>query len=194
MNFVLTQPTPVSVAVAKKEAIGSLVSVTGSVSAIFSDYVYVEDTNPISGVQVDTTDTPDVGAVVTVVGTLARNASTGEIYIASPTVTPTGATDTIRPLGMTNKAMGGGSGLNALGNGQIGVSGGVGLNNIGLLVRTTGLLSSTGTTMTDGSGVTLEVSGAGSAYYGKYVMITGVVSLDSSGNRVIQVVSVNSVN
>ncbi len=97
----------------------------------------------------------------------------------------------VKPLGMTNKAAGGGSALAASGNGQVGVTSGTGLNNIGLLVRTTGLASggsSTGFVLNDGSGVDITVSLAsgGTSYDGHYVTVTGISCIDASGDRIIK--------
>ena len=80
----------------------------------------------------------------------------------------------VAPLCMNNLAVGGGAIV-----GQVGITGASGLNNIGLLVRTTGMASANNATtfsISDGSGVALTVSGAGdgSAYVGQYVAITGI--------------------
>jgi hypothetical protein len=122
---------------------------------------------------------------------VAIDSSSQEIYIAASQISPSGATDVLAPLGFTNKSLGGGSFTDSNGNGQVGVSGGTGLNNIGLLVRTTGIASNgdaNGFTLSDGSGVTLQVSlaGSGSAYDGDYVTVTGISCIGSGGIRVIK--------
>ncbi len=139
--------TSASINVAKNDALGSDVSLTGSITAVFADYIYIESDNRVSGIRVDTdtsasglTNT-DVGEIVTVDGTVQQDSAAQEIYIQAASITPTGQTYTIQPLGLTNKSAGGGSAVGSGGNGQVGVAGGTGLNNIGLLVRTTGLAS-----------------------------------------------------
>ncbi len=135
---------------------------------------------------------------MSVVGTVEKDPNTGEIYIAASSVTPTGATNLLGPLGLINEALGGGNLTNALGNGQVGVAGGTGLNNIGLLIRTTGLASNIGAsgfTLTDGSGIGVTVSATGipSSYNGKYVMVTGISGIGSGGASVIKVRSASDV-
>jgi len=67
----------------------------------------------------------------------------------------------VDPLGVSNRAIGGGDFLIG-GVGQAGVTGGTGLNNIGLLVRTTGKVKliapdNTFFTINDGSAADIKV-------------------------------------
>jgi hypothetical protein len=91
------------------------------------------------------------------------------------------------PLVMTNKALGGGDYEAALGFGQQGVLGGVGLNNIGLLVKTTGWVTEKDTSASpawfridDGSGVGVKVFGSVPSGT-PYVTVTGISSCEKPG-------------
>jgi len=100
---------------------------------------YVEDANraagiPLSSGYADWDGSLDVGSEVDVTGKVTQNAD-GELEIQVSSITaaadPSGAV--VKPVGMTNKSLGGGPfGL------QAGVQYGVGLNNIGLLVTAWG--------------------------------------------------------
>ena len=109
----------------------------------------------------------------------------GERYINVFSVS-VGASTTIGPLGMTNKSIGGAD-FSIPPTGQPGVSGGIGLNNIGLLVRTTGLVSGGDVTaktfnLNDGSSVNLKaVASDGIPADGSYVVVTGIVSCEKLG-------------
>ena len=84
---------------------------------------------------------------------------------------------------MTNKALGGGA--NGL---QVGVEGGVGINTIGLLVRTTGRVGTKGSgwfMIDDGSGVSVKVYGTVPSGT-PYVTVTGASSCERDGFNAIQ--------
>ncbi|MHB9036693.1 MAG: hypothetical protein ACYC64_08500 [Armatimonadota bacterium] len=185
----------VSVRDAKEYSVGSELTITGSITAVFDGVIYIESSDRVSGIRVDKAShglvAADVDKLVTITGTVAKDATTDELYINAGSIALAGQTVEIKPLGLTNKAAGGGNSMNATGNGQVGVADGFGLNNIGLLVRTTGLASAgdaNGFTLTDGSGVTMQVSlaGAGTTYDGRYVTVTGISSIGSGGVRVIK--------
>ncbi|MHB9036997.1 MAG: hypothetical protein ACYC64_10030 [Armatimonadota bacterium] len=197
VNFTLTKQAAeaVSVSDAKKKALGSVVSLTGSITAAFSGSIYVEASDRVAGIRVDKAGhgftVSDIGKVVNVTGSVEKDSTTQEIYINANQIGTTTETNVIQPLGLTNKAAGGGDLVDLSGNGQVGVVDGTGLNNIGLLVRTTGLASAgnaSGFTLDDGSGVIVHVSlsGAGTTYDGRYVTVMGVMSIDSGGVRVIK--------
>ena len=103
------------------------------VTATFPGFFYVEDTERASGIRIAALP-PDVakGDTVSVSGQ-AGTTPDGERCIFPTGILVTGAGD-VDPLGMRNGWLGG-SFL-----GQPGVWGGVGLNNIGLLVRTWGTI------------------------------------------------------
>ncbi len=163
---------------------GSWVSVSGTVTAAFHGYFYVESSDRSSGIRVVRPGySATVGSAAFVSGTI-DTAETGERYISAVTVHESAGT-ALEPLAMTNKALGGG----AIGA-QEGVSGAYGLNNIGLLVKTAGKVSNpTGATfvVSDGSGVALTVAvpdGQPLPAGGAYVSVTGISSCDKAGGNI----------
>jgi hypothetical protein len=110
---------------------------TGSLGSCF----YVQETDRSSGIRVESSNGPESGTLVTISGKI--QSVNGEAAIVNPTVTSTGNAD-VKPLGLNNKAIGGS---------QIGLqqatwaytqdawSSANGLNNIGLLVTTTGTVT-----------------------------------------------------
>lgn len=175
----------------KTSADGATVLTTGVVSAAFDGYFYIESNQRAYGIRVVKANHGlTVGQSVTVAGAVKTLAS-GERYINATQITATG-TDTIKPLGMTNKALGGGDYGTTSGSKQVGVTSGNGLNNIGLLIKTTGKVGTVNTSngwfmIDDGSGVTVKVYGTvpdGATY----VTVTGIstcVTDDSSVDRAI---------
>lgn len=110
------------------------------VLARFPDCVYIGEPGSVAGLKVLTTRSVPIGRVVNVVGTMLTSA--GERFVtptslnlsASPSVEP-------KPVGLTNRSLGGGGwAVNGDGetNGQSGVEGGIGLNTIGMIVRVWG--------------------------------------------------------
>jgi hypothetical protein len=112
--------------------------------------------------------------------------SGSELCIDASNVTSQSGTDIIKPLAATNKALGGGA--FAL---QQGIYGATGLNNIGLLVRTTGRVSTTGSgwfMIDDGSGVGVKVYGTVPSGT-PYVSVTGACSCElNTSNQVVRVI------
>jgi hypothetical protein len=98
------------------------------------------------------------GMKVSVAGAIQTDATNGERYISASSAGQTG-TGSVGPVGLTNAALGGSDWLYdpATGAGQKGVKDGIGLNNIGLLVRAWGRVTYQGFSgpffyMDDGSG------------------------------------------
>lgn len=111
---------------------GASAAFAGVVSASFKDFFYVQNPNGACGIRVNKTGhTLQVGTTVSITGTVQTN-SDGERYILASDVTPSGSRP-VEPAGLNAAALGG----QAMGL-QVGVEDGVGLNNIGLLVRVTG--------------------------------------------------------
>jgi len=162
---------------------GGTLSCSGIVSAVFTDYFYIENADRTFGIRVNkTAHGRSVGQVVDVIGT-PQTLNSGERCIAADSVTATSSTGEILPLGLTNKALGGGA--NGL---QVGVEGGVGLNTIGLLVRTTGQVGTKGDgwfMIDDGSGVSVKVYGTVPSGT-PYVTVTGASSCEKDGSNNIQ--------
>ncbi len=127
----------------KQQVDTTYTSVTGIVTAVFDGFFYIEDSQRISGMLID--GSASVGDVVTASGTMAT--SSGERVLENTAVSVTSAGGTrAGPLGLTNMALGG------AGVGPVqGVDGGAGLNNLGLLVTTTGAITSVDTVSIPGS-------------------------------------------
>ena len=104
----------------------------------------------------------------------------------------------LAPLGMTNKSLGGGDWRydSDTGAGQKGISGAVGLNNIGLLVTTWGRVIDWGVpvfTVDDGSGVNLKCvlpPEMGFDPLWEYVRVTGISSCDLADGELHRVLLV----
>ncbi|MHB9035785.1 MAG: carboxypeptidase-like regulatory domain-containing protein [Armatimonadota bacterium] len=180
---------------AKKMADGSSVFVSNMVvTAVFDGFFYIEDQDRHSAIKV--LGSASVGNVVSVRGTMAT--SEGERAINAASVDVIGGSGILlQPLGMTNKALGGGDEIN-----NPGVTGGTGLNNLGLLVRTTGsVVGVTGSTLTidDGSGTPVSVTGViGTFTTSDYVVVTGISSVkvepDTSRSRMLRCIRITDLN
>ena len=191
-------PTPTvaaTTAAAKLLTDGTLVSVAGKLatSAVddFAEFFYIEDSNRTGGIRValPPSDIPELarGSVLNVIGTMSTTAD-DERQISGSIVIITSTADPLTPLGIHNRSIGGGD-FGTPPEGQLGVTAGSGLNNVGLLIRTWGAVVSTGegyVQVDDGSGpVQVDTSTLASppALY-SYVSVIGVSSLHaSSGNR-----------
>jgi subtilisin family serine protease len=118
------------------------------VSGAFSDgpnsFIYIQEPDRSSGIRVDLKSQVwlPVGEVCQVGGTLDVSPD-GEKRIINATIFGEGGAS-ISPLFMTNRSLGGGdwNWNPTTRTGQMGVSGGVGLSNIGLLVRVSGTVVS----------------------------------------------------
>lgn len=198
ISGVVSPPVPCSIMATKYKPVGSQVSITGAITAIFGESIYVESTNRESGIRVDAAghglSAGHIGKIVNVTGIVSADVLTQEIHISSGIIDVTSQTRQILPLGLTNKSCGGGTA-----GGQAGVIGGMGLNTVGLLVRSAGLASggdANGFSIADGSGVVVRVllPSAGVTYDGRYVIVTGISSIGSEGVRVIRSLCVETVN
>ena len=190
--------TPCTIGQAKKDvADGTVVSLTGTVSAGFADCRYLEDVNRSAGIRLDTKDLMGlvVGDVVTVTGRMAT--ANNERCLQPLHVDKTAAlVPALGPLGTRNSSLGGGAfGL------QPGATGGAGLNSFGQLVRVWGKFVASGTDsrgayfqIDDGSMVPGADGSVGVRVYysgtvnpsGRSVAVTGVLIpvTDASSNIV----------
>ena len=195
-----------TVSAAKALSDGSLLTLSGmTVSAgadDFGDSVYVQDRDRASGIQVRLGGAyPGIvrHATVDVRGILAT--ADGERYIQASTAIPVGSRGA-EPLGMTNRSLGGGDWKYELatGEGQRGVLGGSGLNNIGLLVRVVGRIVERDTAspatwfkIDDGGGVNVKCllpSGVTVEPSWLYVGVTGISSCEKSGDDLLRLIRV----
>jgi putative cofactor-binding repeat protein len=180
----------------KKAADGAVISGSGAiVSAVFGNTLfYIEADNRSCGIRVEK---PLHGATentrATVSGTV-KTRSSGERYIGADTVSCSGS-GSVGPLAMTNRNLGGGdSHYNPLtGAGQQGVTGGLGLNNIGLLVSVCGRVLSEQPSyfmLDDGSGVQVKVLWPpdSPASLEDYVIVTGISQCEKVDGVVKRVV------
>ncbi len=103
---------------------------------LFNGFTYIEEQDRSSGIRVAcTSGCPDLWKIVSVSGAMDTTA-TGERYIADATITPSEDSLELKPVSIVNRDLGGeASGL------QQGITGGYGVNNIGLLVSTLGKIT-----------------------------------------------------
>ncbi len=172
----------VSIGQAKTDSAGSSVAISGIVTAVFSNCFYVESADRTFGIRANTSNSGlTVGQIVDITGSI-QTMSTGEAAITPTSVVLADSTGSIKPLALTNKALGGG----ALGL-QSAMYQTTGLNNVGLLVTTTGKVTSEGTTsftIDDGSGVGVTVYGTIPST--TYATVTGACSCVQDTNGHVQ--------
>lgn len=137
-----------SIADAKASAQGATVTISGTLTAAFTNWFYVESPDRSCGIRVYKAAHGLLAPKqVVVTGTLTTSAD-GEQFISGTTITPSDAT-ALAPLGMLSRDVGG---YDFRYNptpprmGQQGTSRAVGLNTTGLLVRLAGTLQCTGGT------------------------------------------------
>lgn len=138
-------PASHSIAIAKLHANGRRVEINGEViTAAFANDFYIESADRSAGLKVvKTSHGLAAGTKVNVYGTMQTDGN-GERYVSNPTITSAGS-GSIDPVFVRCGNMGGGPFLDPVtGAGQQGVSGGVGLNNIGLLITTMGIVTQVG--------------------------------------------------
>lgn len=171
---------------------GTLVSIAGKVATTadgdFQEFFYLEEPGRSSGIRVaapaGTVGALARGSIVNVIGKIGTTPD-GERQIEAPAVVIAGSTTPLEPLFMNNKTIGGSTvGVPPLG--QHGVSGGIGTNNVGLLIRASGLVTAVnGTILTvdDGSGpVQVDASTlAAPPTVGQYITVIGISSLRQAG-------------
>ncbi|MDO8586290.1 MAG: FG-GAP-like repeat-containing protein [Armatimonadota bacterium] len=193
--------TPTHISTAKRERNGTPVDVSAVVTAVFGNTFYLEATDRSNGIRAEK---PGHGLIVgmtaEVTGILRTNADF-EKYIEVATVNPTG-TGVIVPALLNNRSLGGGDfEYDPLtGTGQRGVENGIGLNNIGLLIKTSGRVTAAGdgffyiddgTHARDASifnGVRVLCDGLQMPEPGRYATITGISSIMKIGGRVFRCV------
>ncbi len=160
------------------------------VTAVFGNYFYVESLDRSSGILAyKPGHGQGQGAKISISGSIQTD-DNGERYVDVEAIVPRGG-DSVRPLGMVNRAVGGGdfSYDAASKAGQKGVKDGFGLNNIGLLVRTWGKFTKTGdTTFTidDGSGLNVKClvpTGVTIDPNWQFVGVTGISSCEKVGEE-----------
>lgn len=189
----LRAATATSIVEAKLAADTTPVSITGAiVTATSSTLFYIEADDRSSAIYVQKEDhTLRGGMRANLTGTVQTN-DNGERYIEATTAVENGS-GSVDPIALSNRDLGG-SDLQSIipGGGQNGVPGGVGLNNIALLVRIRGRVThwgngffyiDDGAGLLDGSGYRgVKVAGnpplcPGMDPVGWYVQVTGLSTL-----------------
>jgi len=175
---------------AKKCADGSTVQFADvRVTAVFDDCIYVEQPDRSSGIKVQALHSYKEGDSISVSGTIGT-ADNGERVVVNPQLGAASPMTPLKPFGMANRWIGG----SAFGSLTLGVEDGVGLNNVGLLVTTTGRVLYVGDDyfyIDDGSHVASGKPWAGIRVYapmltkpaeGDDVSVTGIVSIYRDGD------------
>ncbi|MCC6483549.1 MAG: hypothetical protein IT209_01775 [Armatimonadetes bacterium] len=195
-----------SISALKQLPDGTGVQITSTVTAVFDDQsqFYIQDGLPgnISGILVSgSTQGLQTGQKVTVTGLLAR--AHNERALIASTITPGGASSIPNALVMTNKTVAGAS----LGD-TPGATNGQGVNNVALLVRSTGQVTASlygddgipyiylndGGNLFDGNflnftGLRVEMTQTmTSPNIGEYVTVTGVSSLKMIEGKVAPII------
>jgi uncharacterized lipoprotein YddW (UPF0748 family) len=162
-----------------------------SVSAKFTGFFYVQDLDRTSGVRVESTAAVNLNQQVQVYGVLGT--VNGERKLSDCKVVVGGAGPAVKPLGIKTGSAGG----QTLNVHTPGVQGGVGLYNVGLLVRTVGKVTAVtadgfyiddGCRLLDGSGnlgLKVWTGASGSATVNTWVKVTGVVSCRTGAGGLI---------
>jgi len=206
----------ITIAEAKKHANNAPVAVDQVVVSLVlgSSSFYVEASDKSAGIAVSKTlHGVTVGDIVDIVGTVSTN-SNGEKYIQATSVSRTASGGLIEPLVVINRGIGGDdweyepiTGMGQCGVKNIGLTGVEdvpGLNNIGLLISTTGRVTYSGSGyfyIDDGSGarddsgyrgVKIHSSGLTSPPEDSYVRVTGISCCFKSGDVIYRLVRVRN--
>lgn len=170
MLLVVTRVDAVDISQAKLLPDGTSVSITSKIVSFAStNYFYIQEANndtessdfPVGGIRVEKTSNGfTAGKWVNVSGTIQTNSSKERYISCSSASTVTTGTATVVPYYMNNKDIGGGN-WNYDSNTTVGQAGSTyssGLNNVGMLIRTTGIVnyidsSSTYIYIDDGSAI-----------------------------------------
>jgi len=168
-----------TIAEAKAAATGTAVALGGkTVTGAFAGYFYIEEADRSSGIRVVSSRSVSVNDVVDVVGTLSI--ADGERLINAGSLALVGvASDAILPLGIRGDQLGGGP-ANAY---TPGITGAVGVNNIGILATTWGSVIATGSNyftlqVTPAVAVKVKSGGLIKPIVGDMVKVTGIVTCE----------------
>lgn len=193
-----------TVAGARTRPDGSTVTLPGKpVTYVGNGFYYIQDWDATAGIRVVSATAVSLGDVVSLSGALGQSGPERAIFPAEESVLGTGDSPDVRF--MRNKDAGGGTiGANK------GPSGGVGVNTVGLLARVAGRVGDTAPlagqpgmiefTLDDGSPVAtlpgktgLHVIGP-DAELAPEAIVTGVISLQQSGDQLIPTLLVRTVD
>ena len=190
-----TAPAALSLAAAESLRLGARVQTNGLlVSASYAqmgDCIYVQDPDRYSGIRVCSDSPESLGQEVSALGILHLNAN-GEVELSNAQVTRLAGSDDVRPVGMNLGSLGGGQhGL------QPGVADGVGVNNIGALVRCWGkftYLDNHTFNIDDGRFTTkcMAPSGVSLDRNWKNVLVTGISACERIGTEIRRLVRIRT--
>jgi len=196
---------PISSGGAKSKPEGSMVQLSGVVSSTdggeLGSSLYVQDIDRSCGIQLlFTAQVPAVtrGMLLDIQGAVANHS--GEVALVDPTVRQLGTAAFPKPLRVAVRSLGGGDffwnpGPPAIG--QMGVRGGSGLSNIGLLVTVSGRAEAIGSayfTLDDGSSAPVKCwcSGIVPPPLNCYVRVTGISSCQQEDTELVSLLRVRS--
>ncbi|MCE5313854.1 MAG: C25 family peptidase propeptide domain-containing protein [Armatimonadota bacterium] len=203
-TFTIVRTT--SVVKAKSISDGETVKITSAiVTCAAGSYTYIEDLNRLAGIRMTSDQTCTVPSLVTVVGTMST--VNGERTLAADSISASGVASPVGPFAMKTASLGGSELAGQQGvveyisqDATTVVKSVAGLNNIGLLVRVTGKVTSVGTdyfyiddgcACNDGSGnigVKVLSGTLTKPTAGAYVALTGVSSIYSSGGNLLRAI------
>ena len=183
---ILIQPGPISVGMARGLPNGSSARLSGDiVTAVFTGGFYIESPDKSAGMKVISSESVSEGDVVELYGEVSLS---GAERVITPETFQVIGQGSIKPLYMCNRAVGG------AGDELVpGVSGASGLNNVGLLVKTSGKITFVGSDyiyMDDGSnlvgssgrrGIKVWPVDPGNLRVGSIVLATGIITLETNG-------------
>lgn len=192
VNFAFPTPPKTTINAIKTSLDNTRADITsGIVTAVWPDYFYIERPDRSQGIRViKAAHGLTANQSVRVLGIL-KTTTDGERAIDASWAAPDGFTGDVNALLMTNKTLGG-TDFKVAGIGQPGVKAGVGLNNIGLLVRVFGQVVERDTSPTptwckidDGSDKNIRVEfkpGAAVPALNTFAAVTGISSCYKSGS------------
>ncbi len=147
-----------------------------------ANYFYIEEDNRNIGIRVEkTAHGLQVGMRADITGTMKTNANNERAILAS--IATHNGDGALAPVGMNNKTLGGGNWKIVGTGGQKGTSNSIGLNNIGLLVKTWGKyqpIDATNFSIDDGAGLNIKCTVPAGTFLGsgwQYVAVTGISSM-----------------
>jgi len=183
---ILIQPEAITIGAARCFSNGGAARLSGDVvTAVFTGEFYIESLDRSAGIKVVSSEDVSEGDVMDLYGTIGRN---DVERVFTPTSVSVIGSDSVKALYMCNRAVGG------AGDALVpGVSGAVGLNNVGLLVKTSGKVTFVGSGyiyINDGSnlmgksgrkGVKVSPAETGNLRAGSTVVVTGISTLETDG-------------
>lgn len=179
----VAQLEPVRVGVAKMLVDGEPVLLQPVVvSAVFGDHYYVQEMDRSSGLRVEGVAPAGPGHRVSLRGLMGSVGGERRLVDAEVVSSPVAGSVPV-PVALSGRDLGG----TALGPFTAGVSGGVGLNNVGLYVRVWGMVtevSGTGFRLSDGSvsgGVWVESGTFHRPGVGEFAVVSGISSVRQPG-------------